>query len=88
MYLLEAERDTIHSEKYESDCEVVSLQDEVKKLLGRVEQLQIEAEELRVDRFRVGERLRKMSMETKVVKNQLKDKVAHVNLGMKRMRDA
>ena len=39
VYLLEAERDTICSGKYEFDCEVVSLQDEVKKLLGRVEQL-------------------------------------------------
>ena len=83
MYLLEVERDTLYSEKYEANSEVASLQGEVKKLLGMVEQLQIEVEDLCTDRGRVRERLRKVSMEARVVKTQLKDKVAHVILGMK-----
>ena len=88
VYLLEAERDTFRSEKYEVDTEVANLQGEVKKLLGMVGQLQTEAEELRVDRVRVGERLKKLSREAQFAKKEMKDKVEQVNLGMKCMRDA
>ena len=67
---------------------MASLQGEVKKLLRIVEQLQTEAEELRIDRARVRERLNKLSREAQVTKKEMKDKVAQVNLGMKCMRDA
>ena len=35
----------------------------------------------------MGERLKKLSREAQVAKKEMKDKVAQVNLGMKRMRD-
>ena len=70
VYLLEAEKDTFHNEKYEADSEVASLQGEVKKLLGMVEQLQNEVEELRIDRVHIGERVKKLSREAQVAKKK------------------
>ena len=53
-----------------------------------VEQLQGETGELRTDRARNGDRLRKLSMDVKSLRQQIKYKDAHVATGMRRVRDA
>ena len=88
VYTLAEERDFLRRMREELDGEVDSLQAEVKRLLGMVEQLQGETGELRTDRARSGDHLRKLSMDVKSLRQQIKYKDAHVATGMRRMRDA
>ena len=87
VYTLADERDFLRRMRKELEGEVDSLQTEVKRLLGMVEQLQGETGELRTDRARTGERLKKLTMDVKALKLQIKYKDAHVATGMRRLRD-
>ena len=88
VYMLADERDFLRRMREELDGEVDSLQVEVKRLLGMVEQLQVETGELRTDRARNGDRLKKLSMDVKSLRQQIKYKDAHVVTGMRCVRDA
>ena len=88
MYTLADDKDFLRRMMKELEGEIDSLQTMVKRLLVMVKQLQGETGELRTDRARTGERFRKLTIDVKALKLQIKYKDAHVAIGIRRLRDA
>ena len=88
VYALEGKRDYLRRREMELDGEVNYLQAEVSRLLGMVETLQGENAELRADRVRTGERLRRVSMDARAMKLQLKTKDVGIARGMQKIKEA
>ena len=82
VFSLEGERDFLRRREMELEGEVNCLQAEIRKLLGMVERLQEENSELRADRVRTCERLRKVTMDVRAQKLQLRKKDAYLDRGM------
>ena len=88
VHALEGERDYLRRREMELDGEVNYLQAEASRLLVMVETLQGENAELRADRVRTGERLRRVSMDAKAMTLQLKKKDVGIAKGMQRIKAA
>ena len=88
VYSLEGERDFLRRRETELDGEVTYLQAEVSRLFDMDETLQGENSELRADRVRTGDRLRKVTMDMRAIKMQLRKNDAYIARGMTAIRGA